>query len=105
MISTQNTNMKERIWIERVASEIAFQSFCPAIGVSLHNEHANAVLEEPTLHFESFQRDVADGMRQHLKKVQPFEFPLVFPRVVREERAQWIPGAFKHCQIRGVGSD
>ena len=62
MISTQNTNMKERIWIERVASEIAFQSFYPAIGVSLHNEHANAVLEEPTLHFESFQRDVADGM-------------------------------------------
>ena len=97
MISTQNTNMKERIWIERVASEIAFQSLYPAMGVSLHNEHANAVLEEPILHIESFQRDVADGMRQHLNKVQPVEFPLVFPRGVREERAQWIPSAFKHC--------
>ena len=57
--------------IMRVASEIEFQSMHPRISVSLHNERAIAVLEESILHLEFFQRDVADGMRQHLNKVQP----------------------------------
>ena len=35
----------------------------PKTGGLWHNERVIAVLEEPALHLESFQRDVADGMR------------------------------------------
>ena len=101
MTSTQNTNMKERIWIERVANEIAFQPFSPAIGFSLHNEHADAALEEPVLPIESFQRDVADGMRQHLNRVQPV-IGLNFHLSLLENV---LSGFRVHSQVRGVGYD
>ena len=37
MIETKNTSMKERIWINRVASEIVFQSLYPDTGALLHS--------------------------------------------------------------------
>ena len=43
---TQNTIMKERIWFDRVASEIVFQPFHPITGASLHSERVIAVREE-----------------------------------------------------------
>ena len=55
------TIMKERIWINRVSSEIVFSVFasrhCP-----LHDERIIAV-RGAQLHLESHQRDVTDGMQ------------------------------------------
>ena len=42
-----NANMKERIWINRVASEIVFQPCHPDTGTSLHDEHVIAVVRSP----------------------------------------------------------
>ena len=66
-----NTVMKEIIWSTRVTDEIASQPLHPETGGLWHSERASAVLEEPALHLESFQRDVADEIRQHLTEVQP----------------------------------
>ena len=73
-ISPNSTLMKERIWINRVASEIVFQPLHPDIGAPLHPERVIAVREEPNLHLEVCRRGVTDRMRS------PWKLPLdVFP--------------------------
>jgi hypothetical protein len=66
-IKANNKIMKERIWINRVASEIVFQPLHPDTGAPLHEERVIAVREEPNLHLEFYQRDVTDGMRSPWK--------------------------------------
>ena len=65
MIKAKNTLMKERIWINRVASGFVFQSLHPDTDAPLHDECVIAVREELNLHL-SFQLDVTDGMRPPL---------------------------------------
>ena len=59
--------MMERIWINRVASEIVFQPFHTDAGAPLDEERVVALWGEPSLHFEFLQRGVADGMRSSWK--------------------------------------
>ena len=54
-ITTPNTNMKERIWPNRVANRTVSQPLHPGIGASLHNEHVISVQEEFDLHLEFYQ--------------------------------------------------
>ena len=61
-ITAPNTNMKERIWSNRVANRTVSQPLHPGIGASLHNEHVITVQEEFELHLDFYQRDVAAGM-------------------------------------------
>ena len=49
-IKPNNTIVKERIWVNRVASEIVCQVLHPGIGNQLHDERATAVREEPDFH-------------------------------------------------------
>ena len=49
MIKAKNTLMKERLWTNRVASEIEFRPLYPD--------------DEPNLHLEFYQQGVTDGMR------------------------------------------
>ena len=53
-IRGQKAIMKERIWFDRVASEIVFQPLHPGTGASLHSERVIAVREEADLHLEFF---------------------------------------------------
>ena len=62
-IKANNKIMKERIWMNRVASEIVFRPLHPDTGAPSHDERVVAVREEPNLHLEFYQRDVTDGMR------------------------------------------
>ena len=50
MIKAKNALMKERIWIDRVASEIVFQALHPDTGAPLHNECVITVRRAPNLH-------------------------------------------------------
>ena len=43
-----NTIVKERIWVNHVASEIVFQAL--HLGAGLHGERVTAVPEEPNFH-------------------------------------------------------
>ena len=58
-----NTVMKERIPINRVASEIVFSAFHPDTGAPLHDESVVAIREETYSHLEFYQRGVTDEMR------------------------------------------
>ena len=62
-LTFHDTLMQERIWINRVESEIVFQPLHPDITAPLHEERVTAMREEPSLHFLFYQRDVTDGMR------------------------------------------
>ena len=55
MIKTKNTSMKERLWTNRVASEIEVQPLHPDTDVLLH--------DEPNLRLEFCQQGVTDGIR------------------------------------------
>ena len=59
-IKANNMIVKERIWMNRVASEILFQPLHPDTGAPSHDECVIAVREEPTSHLEFHQRDVTD---------------------------------------------
>ena len=59
----KNTLVKERLWTNRVASEIVFQSLHPDTGAPLHEERVTAVREEPNVHLEFYLQGVTDGMR------------------------------------------
>ena len=58
-----NTFVKERLWTNRVASEIVFQSLHPDTGAPSHGERVTAVREKPNLHLEFHLQGVTDGMR------------------------------------------
>ena len=45
-----NTIVKERIGVNRVASEIVFQALHPGTANQLHDERVTAVREEPDFH-------------------------------------------------------
>ena len=47
-----NVSDEERIWINRVASEIVFQALHPDTGTPLYEERKSARREEPNLHLE-----------------------------------------------------
>ena len=47
----QNMIMKERIWFDRVADEIAFQPLHPVIGALLHSEHVQG---DANLHLQFY---------------------------------------------------
>ena len=49
-IKPNNTIVKERIWVNRVASESVFQALHPGAGNQLHDERVSAVREEPDFH-------------------------------------------------------
>ena len=53
----------ERIWINRVTSEIVFNLHTLTMVLKLPDERIIAVQEEYDLHLESYQRGVTDGMR------------------------------------------
>ena len=53
----------ERIWINRVTSEIVLNLHTRTVVLKLHDERIIAVQEEFDLHLESYQRGVTDGMR------------------------------------------
>ena len=63
LTKAKNTLVKERLWTNRVASEIVFQSLHPP----LHEERVTAVREEPNLHIEFYLQGVTDGMRSPWK--------------------------------------
>ena len=60
-VCTRDT-LKERIWVNCVASEIVFQHFYPESDAPLDGERVVAVPEEPNLHLESYLRNVTGGM-------------------------------------------
>ena len=49
-IKPNNTTVKERIWVNRVASEVVFQAFHPGVGNQLHDERVTVFREEPDFH-------------------------------------------------------
>ena len=49
-IKPNNTIVKERIGVNRVASEIVLQALHPGAGNLLHDERVAAVREEPVFH-------------------------------------------------------
>ena len=49
-IKPNHTIVKERIWVNRVASEIVCQALHPGIGNQLHDEGVTAVREESDFH-------------------------------------------------------
>ena len=55
-IKPNNTIMKERIRVNRVANETVFQELHPGAGNQLHDEHVIAVREEPDFHSAHPQR-------------------------------------------------
>ena len=57
---------RERIWIIRVASEIAFQPSRPTLALC-------RTREEPNLHLELYLRDVTYGMRSRKLPVGGFQ--------------------------------
>ena len=67
MTKAKNTLVKERLWINRVASEIVFQSLHPNTGAPLHEERVTGVREEANLHLEFYLQGVTDGMRSPWK--------------------------------------
>ena len=63
MIKAKNTIMKERIRINRVASEIVFQPSIQTMALRCYDECVVTVREEPSLHLEFHQRDVTNVKR------------------------------------------
>ena len=53
-IKAINTIMKERIWINRAASEIVFRPMLSDTGAPLHEERVITVRKEPNLQLEFF---------------------------------------------------
>jgi hypothetical protein len=62
-LRSNNKTVRERIRIDRVASEIVYQPLQPDSGVPMDEERVIAVRSDPNLHLEYFQRFVTDGMR------------------------------------------
>ena len=56
MIKAKNTLMKERIWINPLASETFFQPLHPDTGALLHSR-------SPILHLDFYLRDLTGGIR------------------------------------------
>ena len=63
MIKANNTIMKERIWINRVASKIVFQFGIQTMALRYTMSVCGYSLRETQLHLEPFQRDVTDMKR------------------------------------------
>ena len=49
-IKPNNTIVKERIWVNRVGSEIVLQALHPGASSLLHDERVAAVRNEPDFH-------------------------------------------------------
>ena len=67
MTKAKSTLVKERLWTNRVASEIVFLFLHLDTGAPLHEERVTAVREEPNLHLEFYLQGVTDGMRSPWK--------------------------------------
>ena len=63
MIKANNTIMKERIWINRVASKIVYQPGIQTMALRYTMSVCVAVREKPELHLQPHQRDVT-----HMKR-------------------------------------
>ena len=59
MIKAKNIIMKERIWINRVTQRDHNFQYLHRDTVPLHDERVITVREEPSLHVESYRRDVS----------------------------------------------
>ena len=64
MTKAKNTLVKERLWTNRVASEIVFLFLHLDTGAPLHEERVTAVREEPNLQLKFH---LHDGMRSPWK--------------------------------------
>ena len=60
-------HLREKLWTNRVASEIVFQFLHLDTGAPLHEERVTAVREKPNLHLEFYLQGVTDGMRSPWK--------------------------------------